>query len=419
MLRLDAKTGTVLGEYRTAPKGKPSYPGHVAVDRYGNIWLANWDERGLLDGSSNGSITRIGIVIGGTRGYKTNDLGGTNYTFVTNAAGAYLKPPFEYCTAVDRDGDGLIKTSSGLGNILNWTNNPSAQSASNAEDECIINYVRTTSQLNSGLTVDANNDVWVAGYWDASTTDCPTPGGCTDQGGNQSHVKISGLTGLALATNLLSLNGTNGAVYGGFEDLVDWNGVLWSSGGANNNSHPSLVRYNPNNNTTNILTSSTFFGLAVDPLTGNIWSGLWGGHSVNVYGTNQSLITNFSLGSLEASCVAIDQSGGVWVSHRDGTSNNAVSHLLTGGHYLGEAILTNTLGPAGLSVDSYGKIWTAGYSSPTIACIDPTLGSAYTNTNSTVYHLGSNTFSIKLTNSFASLVALPRLCGQEESECVS
>jgi RHS repeat-associated protein len=406
LLRIDAKTGAVLGEYHTAPQGKPSYPGHVAVDRYGNIWLANWDEGGVLDLTGMGSLTRIGIVIGGTRGYKTNDHGGTNFIFVPSTNGEYLQPPFEYCTAVDRDGDGLIKTSFGLGNILNWTNNPSAQSVTNSEDECVINYVRTTSQFNSGLTVDANNDVWVGGYADASTTDCSTGGSCPDVVGNESQEKINGITGQVLTTRLFSANGTNGTVYGGFDDLVDWNGVLWSTGGANNpNGTESLVRYNPGGNSTNILTGTyNYFGLAVDPVTGLIWSGLWGANSVNVYGTNESLITNYSSGGLEASCLAIDQQGSLWVSHRDGTDNNSISHLLTNGTNIGLVSLTNgATGPAGLSIDSYGKLWTVCYSSPTIARVDPAVGASYTNTNGAVFHLGTNDFSITLTNAHASM----------------
>ena len=35
-----------------------------------------------------------------------------------NPAGEYLKPPFEYNTCVDKNGDGLIRTSRGLGNMI-------------------------------------------------------------------------------------------------------------------------------------------------------------------------------------------------------------------------------------------------------------------------------------------------------------
>jgi RHS repeat-associated protein len=405
MLRIDAKTNTVLGEYRTAPQGKPSYPGHVAVDRYGNTWVANWDERGLLDGTGQGSLTRIGIVVGGTRGRIQKDTNGVVTNFVADPNGQYLKPPFEYSTAIDRDGDGYIKTSHGLDgtNILNWTNVPGAQSVTNAEDECIISYVRTTSQLNSGLTIDANNDVWVGGYFDSSTTDC-TNTSCTNNAvGNQSHVKISGLTGLAVATNLFSSNGINGTVFGGFEDLVDWNGTLWSSGGANQNCTLSLVRYNPNGPATNILTgSSNYFGLAVDPVSGLVWAGLWGANTLNVYGTNQSLVTNYPVGSgLEAASVAIDQQGDVWVSHTGppGSPGKSISHMLTNGHYIGEVGVTNNAqGPTGLSIDSYGRVWTVGRFAPTIARIDPTIGASYTNTNGAVYHLGTNDLNLTLAN---------------------
>ena len=396
LLRIDAASGTVLGEYRTAPQTTPTSPGHVAVDRYGNTWLANWNERGLLDGTGEGSLTRIGIVVGGTRGYKTNVMG-TNYTFVTNSQGQYLQPPFQYSTAVDRDGDGLIKTSFGLdgNNILNWTNVSGGGSVSYAEDECIINYTRTASQFNSGLTVDANNDLWVGGYVVSFTWDC-TSGKCPAEAGNESQEKISGLSGLVL-TNIVFTG--SGGTNGGFDNLIDWNGVLWSTGGANMYGTQSLVRFNPANNSTNTLSGTdNFFDSAIDPVTGNIWTTLWNADSVNVYSTNQSLITNVALTS-QAACVAIDQLGNVWISHRDGSGNNALSHLLNNGTHLGEVTLTNSAAPDGLSIDSYGKVWTAcfGTNNPIIARFDPTIGTAYTN-NGVVYHLGTNDLSIPFAN---------------------
>ena len=125
MVRIDANTGQIYGEYRTTPEtiwdhGDGVGPSRTTVDRYGNVWVGNRNDN---LGGTNGSITRVGLVIGGTRGYKTNDKGGTNYTFMPDPNGEYLQPPFKYCTAIDRDGDGLIHTSSGLGDIFGWDTN--------------------------------------------------------------------------------------------------------------------------------------------------------------------------------------------------------------------------------------------------------------------------------------------------------
>jgi Concanavalin A-like lectin/glucanases superfamily/Bacterial TSP3 repeat len=419
ILRLDAKTGTVLGEYLTAPWGKPSWPAHVAVDHYGNVWVANWDERGFLDGTSNGSVTRVGIVIGGTRGYKTNDLGGTNFTFVPSTNGKYLKPPFQYCTAIDRDGDGLIKTSYGMGDILNWTNVGGAQSVSNAEDECIINYVRPPSQFANMLAIDTNNNLWVGGYVDQSTPDCSGTN-CTFQCGTKIHVEVDGLTG-AVYTNTEIRFLTNGIAYGGFEGLFDWTGGLWSLGGANSDStgnvytfgDQSLVRYFTNTGSATIQTNPTgFMEGALDPNTGELWFTSYTNNLLAVYGTNGVYLTNYWLTNLQTMGVAVDQKSNVWVSHRDGTGNTKVSHLLTGGVYVGNVSLNGgATGPEGLSVDSYGKIWMGCVDgTPTIARIDPAGGASVTN-GGVVYHVGTNDFTLQLTASGTGIDVLGDLTG--------
>lgn len=105
IVRIDVNSGAILGEYLTAPDGMGRNPSRTTVDKLGNVWVANRAEAG----GGKGSVTRVALVIGGTR----CDADGT-----PNAAGQYLKPPFQYNTAVDRNGDGLIKTSFGLANIV-------------------------------------------------------------------------------------------------------------------------------------------------------------------------------------------------------------------------------------------------------------------------------------------------------------
>ncbi len=107
-VRIDVETGEILGEYRTAPDNRRKNPSRTTVDQYGNVWIGNRGET-----SEQGSVVKIGLVIGGTR---------CNSNGTPNATGEYLKPPFQYCTAEDRDNDGLIHTSSGLTNILDWDN---------------------------------------------------------------------------------------------------------------------------------------------------------------------------------------------------------------------------------------------------------------------------------------------------------
>jgi len=207
LCRIDANTGEVIGEYRTAPEtvGTAASPSRTTVDRFGNVWVCNRSD--YLEGT-NGSITRVGLVIGGTRGWiETNQLGVVT-NFVPDQNGEYLKPPFKYCTAVDRNGDGYIHTSKGLGNVLNWdpamtgTNNWGGVSA--ADDECIINYTRTHDTGMRTVAIDAHNDLWVGGR------------------DNGMFEKIDGVTGLPIPNTVFH----SGNAYGG---LIDGNGVLWSS----------------------------------------------------------------------------------------------------------------------------------------------------------------------------------------------
>jgi hypothetical protein len=86
----------IVGEYRTAPDGRGKNPSRTTVDHLGNVWVANRDEASESppgSGENKGSITRIGLVIGGTpvnaQGQPDDD-------------GQFLAGPFEYCTCEDR-----------------------------------------------------------------------------------------------------------------------------------------------------------------------------------------------------------------------------------------------------------------------------------------------------------------------------
>lgn len=105
VVRIDVNTGQVVGEYLTAPDRRQKNPSRTTVDFEGNVWVGNRDERGFsVPLSPGGSVTKIALVIGGMRCDSTGK---------PDSSGEYLKPPFSYCTAVDRNGDGLIRTSRG------------------------------------------------------------------------------------------------------------------------------------------------------------------------------------------------------------------------------------------------------------------------------------------------------------------
>jgi RHS repeat-associated protein len=570
--RVDVNNGQVLGEYRTAPSRKPSNPSRTTVDKYGNVWVGNRSEIGDSpsydiapdhehDGTGKGSITRIGLVIGGTRGVKQmTGPGPLDYTFKADANGEYLQPPFLYNTCIDRDGDGLIKTSRRLGDVLpwphkgrivvnnsiatfqdaNWTDDarcfishlkywfrkisegddnqlkvlvyssqaaftganfnyalshayyssepsvvleikdPTASSfaftlqhltnydavflagdaadqnvliqyvkhggnvylaggtggnasteaakwntflnafglnmassynslnasfhpndqhflfkahgptrlpavtslyyktgnsvsktegagsmvevadtqagqgcigvyqasddVSTAEDEAIINYVRTSANLARALAIDKNNNVWVGGY------------------NNGIYEEIDGASGLQLAT------------FGGSElelaygALIDKNGVLWSvlTGSA-------LVRYDTVNHILlPSINSIKPYGMAIDPQTGNVWHSSQFEGLAHVYDPLGNNIGAYQHGASVGRGLAVDGRGNVWIAHsQSAEDNHTVGHIRTDGTFVGNIPLPCADEPTGVAVDSNGKIWITAHGTGKAYRIDP------------------------------------------------
>jgi len=116
IVRIDTRTGEILGEYWSAPKDPSAGwryqrdPSRTTVDVTGACWAGNRAEYGSED-DPGGSVIKIGLLVGGTP-INSNGV----------PMGQY-EPPFEYCTCVDRDGDGLIRTSRGLRDVFSSADN--------------------------------------------------------------------------------------------------------------------------------------------------------------------------------------------------------------------------------------------------------------------------------------------------------
>ncbi|MFN3307198.1 MAG: hypothetical protein ACK42Z_08455, partial [Candidatus Kapaibacteriota bacterium] len=107
VIRIDVDSFKIVGEYYTYPNGQGN-PSRTTVDALGNVWVGNRND--------NCGATKIALVVGGTR---CDSLGRPNPN------GLYLKPPFDWVSVgdwrkLDRNKDGLIKTSRGLLDTLPW-----------------------------------------------------------------------------------------------------------------------------------------------------------------------------------------------------------------------------------------------------------------------------------------------------------
>lgn len=344
LVRIDVNTGAILGEYFTAPNGMGRDPSRTTVDQLGNVWVSNRAE----GSGGKGSVTRVGLVLGGTRGDKDPVSG----AFTPNPNGEYLQGPFVYSTCADRDGDGLIRTSRGLGNILGWSNAGGADTnggVSTADDECIINYTRITGANARTVAIDANNDVWTGGL------------------GDQDHEKLDGVTGQPVPGTQFNLGA------GGYGGLVDPAGVLWSARGGQ-----GLLRYDPSTGTGTVLGFGCGdYGLGIDPATGNIWHTFLSGGAVGVINPAGGCLGTFNYGSGNAQGCAVDGSGNVWVAHAL-FGATTVGHLRTDGTFVGNVQLSfngvNGNSPTGVAVDANGKVWVTCYNTHQAMRIDPNGG---------------------------------------------
>ncbi len=337
LVRIHSETGAIVGEYAAAPDGMDKSPARTAVDLLGNVWVANIAE----DTGGMGSVTRIALVIGGTRGDKNGDG-----SFTPDDNGEYLQGPFDYNTAIDRDGDGLIRTSSGLGNVLAWTNAGGADTlggVSTAEDEAIINYTRTTAKEVGTLAIDANNDLWVGGTVD------------------KIHEKISGVTGEPIPGSQIN------PIAGGYGGLLDANGVLWSitQPGSTN-----ILRYDTNTPTPQVInlgTGNQCHGVGIDTDGYLFVSNPSGNNLLKIRPTDGAVVRTFDTG-------ATGPPQGVAVRPAD--NSFWVANWGLGRVYgrTSEGVLVATpavgLNPIGVSVDAAGKVWAISSASDTASRIN-------------------------------------------------
>jgi hypothetical protein len=173
IVKVDTINGTVLGEYRSAPDNVVPGPQRAAVDQDGSVWWANWGFSNWDNPGPNGLGTIVHI------GLKENNQ------------------------CEDRNKNGVIDTSTGLGDIRPW---PSAMAA-DAKDECIVHHTEVNS-LPGHVSIDKDNNVWVGGR-QTQNFDL-IKGGRWDVPGSGTIIRSEPSVG-----------------FGGFSGLMDKNGTIW------------------------------------------------------------------------------------------------------------------------------------------------------------------------------------------------
>lgn len=363
LIRVDTRAGEVIGEYRCFPQGinRAGYYGvcRTAVDSEGAVWVCDRNNAT----SQPASIVKIGLVVGGTRVTKLDDN-----SVVPDPDGEYLQPPFDFVSTgvVDRDGDGLIRTSNGLGNILAWPNVTDGQGGGpdrmqsamveDAEDELITIYQLTTGTNEwAAIAVDGDDNLYASAM--------------TPRNGPRLW-QFSGQTG-ALIDDLGNLGN------GGYSAIIDQQGIFWSGTGYTNGG----VRYNAA--TDSATTIGNYSGRATSwtqAQDGRIWCVSINGVIYEHDQTTGEILRSFpSTGSSNRS-IAFSGPNDLWTGL---TSQNRVARIDPVTGMLKESIQVG-LTPTNVGVDADGFIWTSTQNSNTAERINPA-----TNTVDRVIDLGT------------------------------
>ncbi len=319
IVKIDANTGAVLGEYLSAPDNRGRDPSRTTVDANGNVWAGNRAE----SSGNRGSVVHVGLV--------------ENGQCVDRHGPGGIGPP-----------DGVIQTSTALGNVLDWNNAGGADDnggVSTAVDECIIHYVRTSGTNVRTVAVDGSNNVWVGGL------------------GNRVH-ELYDANGNVVAGTQFNLG------CGGYGGLVDGNGILWSA-----SLSFDLLRYDPSGPSgVCINIGRTSYGLGIDT-NGFIWHSNFGFDTIlKIAPPGAPIVGPFTTfgGGADRGVAVTPVDNNVWVANSGGDD---VSRLDNNGTFI-TAIAVDAANPpnacpTGVAVDGNGKVWATNLCTHTVSRIDP------------------------------------------------
>jgi hypothetical protein len=315
--KINTETGAILAEYRSLPQNKScteSSRTTVAFD--GSSWVGH---RGP------GGATHVAL----------NELN----------------------QCIDRNGNGVIDTSTGYDDIKAW---PSGD-ASNAEDECILHHVDLGWGDTRHISVAPNGDIVLGSYV------------------TRAFQAFNNSTGAAIPGA-----GRDSVACGGYGGLVDKSNVLWSANGGGSGllrwdrSAPDSVSPAPFSDAPGAnprCIQVPVYGLGLDPNNGNIWVSTLSTPIYRVSPDGNTIAGPFNHGH-STQGLAVGANGHVWLSSSIfcGGSNCPITHLLPDGSLVGDVPNPNGAGSTGVAIDAEGKVWSANRNSNTATRIDPSLG---------------------------------------------
>jgi len=176
VVKIDTDTGLIVGRYRVWPdrfRVGGGVPVGVSVDMDGSVWVANHEDYNY----QHGTITHIG--------------------------------PEENGQCEDWNGNRKIETSTGMNDLKAWASDTGTRGVATANDECIVHFVNVTSTWTTQISVNQENDVWVAGAHRQNFD--------LIKGGHY-DVASSGTITITYPT----------VGWGGYSGFVDGDGVVWS-----------------------------------------------------------------------------------------------------------------------------------------------------------------------------------------------
>ncbi len=358
IIKINTDTGAILGEYWSAPQNMAHNPSRTTVDANGNVWSGNRDEQSNFTGgpTGDGSVVQIGLLENGQ--------------------------------CVDKNGNGVIDTSTGLGDIKPWPNASLVDTDGGVEtaaDECIIKFVRLPDSPQARhISVDAGNNIWVAGYDFVPRI----------------FYKLNGATGAIMD----SFNAGAVNAYGGYGGLIDANGILWSAAISQN----TLLRLNPVSKAFTNIPVYGSYGLGRDT-AGNVWNAMYYTGQVDKFdpaGVLQAGFPKATNGNNPRGVVVTPADNNVWVAN---SGSSSVARLDNAGNFI-KLIPVGSM-PTGVAVDRMGKVWVTNYNSNNAMRINPTGGGDGLGAVDLTVNLGAGAAPYNYSDMTGSLVPAPPSTG--------